>query len=118
MHNTRIQLYDKEMAPRRFGLREACVRLHYDQSDHPVFPPELLYYFRPLGWLFALDNGRHRRWLTLLVVRCDGRSPTLSLLSLVSRFPGVCRGVDLVTVLATPLTYEGLIDELIGIENG
>lgn len=28
------------------------------------------------------------------------------------------RGVDLVTALATPLTYEGLIDDLIGIENG
>ncbi|CAM9687137.1 unnamed protein product, partial [Ectocarpus sp. 13 AM-2016] len=28
------------------------------------------------------------------------------------------RGVDLVTALATPLTYEGLIDNLIGIENG
>eukprot|EP00904_Undaria_pinnatifida_P008208 jgi/Undpi1/4517/HiC_scaffold_18.g07871.m1 len=28
------------------------------------------------------------------------------------------RAVDLVTALATPLTYEGLIDDLIGIENG
>lgn len=28
------------------------------------------------------------------------------------------RGVDLVTALATPLTYEGLIDDLIGIDNG
>lgn len=28
------------------------------------------------------------------------------------------RGVDLVTALATPLTYEGLIDDLIGIQNG
>ncbi|CAN0372155.1 unnamed protein product, partial [Ascophyllum nodosum] len=28
------------------------------------------------------------------------------------------RTIDLVTILATPLTYEGLIDDLIGIENG
>lgn len=33
-------------------------------------------------------------------------------------FPSTHRGVDLVTALATPLTYEGLIDDLIGIENG
>eukprot|EP00752_Nemacystus_decipiens_P003730 g3436.t1 len=42
----------------------------------------------------------------------------------VSSVPGIDtlilldRGVDLVTALATPLTYEGLIDDLIGIENG
>ncbi|CAM9699279.1 unnamed protein product [Pylaiella littoralis] len=42
----------------------------------------------------------------------------------ISTIPGIDtlilldRKVDLVTALATPLTYEGLIDDLIGIENG
>jgi hypothetical protein len=32
--------------------------------------------------------------------------------------PSIDREVDLVSPLVTPLTYEGLVDEIIGIENG